>query len=176
MTYDEIVKFHGHRCPGLAIGYRMTLAAMAALGVSRSDDEELVAIVENDACGVDALQFLAGCTFGKGNLIFRDYGKPVFTLFSRKNGKGVRVLFRDAALPEELRGDRERRLEYILAAADEAILTVKEVSVAEPKRARILTTVCCDSCRESVMETRLRTVAGRLLCIPCAGNAPEKSV
>lgn len=31
MTYDEIVRFHGHNCPGLAKGYRMTLAAMAAL-------------------------------------------------------------------------------------------------------------------------------------------------
>jgi formylmethanofuran dehydrogenase subunit E len=28
MTYEEIVHFHGHECPGLAIGYRMATAAM----------------------------------------------------------------------------------------------------------------------------------------------------
>ena len=31
MTYDEIVQFHGHECPGLAIGYRMATAAMETL-------------------------------------------------------------------------------------------------------------------------------------------------
>jgi formylmethanofuran dehydrogenase subunit E len=176
MDYADIVKFHGHSCPGSAIGYRMTLAAMAALGVSRADDEELVAIVENDACGVDALQYLSGCTFGKGNLIFRDYGKPVYTLFSRKSGQGVRVIFLDAALPEELRGDREKRLEYILSAPDDAILVVSKVVVDEPKHAKIYHTVSCDRCHEPVMETRLVTVADRRLCFPCAGDsaAPEK--
>jgi len=171
MEYDEIVQFHGHRCPGLAIGYRMALAAMKNLQVTRSGDEELVAIVENDACGVDALQYLTGCTFGKGNLVFRDYGKPVFTLFSRSSGKGVRVLFLDAAIPAELRGDREGRLMYILSAPDEAILAVTAVSIDEPKRARIYQTVSCDRCREPVMETRLQEINGRRLCIPCAAVA-----
>lgn len=168
MNYDDVVKFHGHSCPGSAVGYRMTLAAMQELGVTRSGDEELVAIVENDACGVDALQYLSGCTFGKGNLIFRDYGKPVYTLFSRSSGKGVRVLFLDAALPEELRDDRQKRLDYILAAPDDAILSVQTISIDVPKQAKIYHSVSCDRCRESVMETRLQGVKGRMLCIPCA--------
>jgi formylmethanofuran dehydrogenase subunit E len=91
MTYEEILKFHGHECPGIAIGYRMAEAAMEELALLRAADEELVAIVENDACGVDAVQCLTGCTFGKGNLIFRDYGKHVYTLYSRKSHVGVRV-------------------------------------------------------------------------------------
>lgn len=48
---------------------------MEALGGGRDIDEEMVAIVENDSCAVDAIQVLTGCTLGKGNLIFRDYGK-----------------------------------------------------------------------------------------------------
>jgi formylmethanofuran dehydrogenase subunit E len=50
----------------------MATAAMESLEMFRAKDEELVAIVENDACGVDALQCVAGCTLGKGNLLFRD--------------------------------------------------------------------------------------------------------
>jgi formylmethanofuran dehydrogenase subunit E len=168
MDYADVVTFHGHSCPGSAIGYRMTLAAMNLLDVTRSGDEELVAIVENDACGVDALQLMTGCTFGKGNLIFKDYGKPVFTLFSRTSGRGVRVLFRDAALPEEMKNDRSKKLEYILSAPDDAILSVNTVSIDEPKPAKIYTTASCDRCREPVMETRLQGVNGRMLCIPCA--------
>lgn len=170
VTFDEAVTFHGHRCPGLAIGFRMTLAAMAALGVSRAGDEELVAISENSACGIDALQLLSGCTCGKGNLILRDFGKPVYTLYSRTTGRGVRVLFRDAAIPAELRGDRDGRLRYILAAADAAILTLAPVNSEPPEKARIFATLTCAGCGEPVMETRLQDVSGRQLCIPCAAK------
>jgi formylmethanofuran dehydrogenase subunit E len=72
--YQQIIEFHGHSCPGLAMGYRMAAAVMDVLKKARAEDEELVAIVENDACGVGALQCLSGCTFGKGNLLFKDYG------------------------------------------------------------------------------------------------------
>ncbi len=32
---------------------------------------------------------ITGCTFGKGNFIYRDYGKTAFTFFNRDTGKGV---------------------------------------------------------------------------------------
>ena len=70
---EETIRFHGHSCPGLALGIR---AAEVALKESeRASDEEVVAVVETDMCGVDAIQYLTGCTFGKGNLIHLDYGK-----------------------------------------------------------------------------------------------------
>lgn len=171
MTFDDAVAFHGHRCPGLAIGFRMTRAAMAALGVSRAGDEELVAISENSACGIDALQLLSGCTCGKGNLFLLDYGKPVYTLYSRTSGRGVRVLFRDDLLPAELRGDREARLAHILAAADAELLTLSAAPGEPPAKAQIVTTLFCAACGEPVMETRLQDMGGRQLCIPCAGKA-----
>ncbi len=64
MTYAEIIRSHGLECPGLAIGYKMAIAAMESLERLRAENEERVAIVENDACGVDALQCITGCTFG----------------------------------------------------------------------------------------------------------------
>ena len=39
VRYDEIVRFHGHECPGLAIGYRLVLAAMEDLAVEHAYDE-----------------------------------------------------------------------------------------------------------------------------------------
>lgn len=168
MRYEEIVKFHGHACPGLAIGYRMASAAMEALKAVRAGDEEIVAIVENDACGVDALQCISGCTFGKGNLIFLDYGKQVYTLYARISGKGVRVIYHGDAIPAELAGDRAARSEYILQAPPEKLLKLTEVVMNDPERARSRPSVLCDRCSEEVMETRLREVDGKRLCIPCA--------
>ena len=78
MTIDPVLvkqatDFHGHWCPGLAIGIRAAEWALKELG--KAPDEEIVAVVETDMCGVDAIQSLTGCTFGKGNLIHKDYGK-----------------------------------------------------------------------------------------------------
>lgn len=59
---------------------------------SHSADEEVVAVVETDIRAVDAVQFLTGCTFGKGNLIHRDYSKNAFTFVCRSDEKAIRVL------------------------------------------------------------------------------------
>ena len=167
MTYKEIVSFHGHECPGLAIGYRMAAAAVDELRSIRSADEELVAIVENDACGVDALQCVTGCTFGKGNLLFRDYGKQVYTVYSRRTRTGVRVLFHGKDITDEMRSDRTALADFILTAPVESIISVKHVSITEPEPAKIRKSVLCPICGEAVMETRTREMQGRAVCIPC---------
>ena len=172
-----VVAFHGHLCPGVLIGYRAAKAGMKALGAKRSEDEELVAIVENDACGVDAVQFMTGCTFGKGNFFFRDYGKQAFTFAVRPSGRAVRVSLRadagrsetDEDAPEEER--RERRIRDLLTLDADALFHVENETVSLPPTARIRESVVCPKCGEKVMATRLRRVGGRDLCIPCAESA-----
>ena len=168
MTYDEIVKFHGHECPGLAIGYRMALAGLEAIESARSEDEEIVSIVENDACGVDALQCVTGCTFGKGNLIFHDYGKHAYTIYSRPLGKAVRVVFNENSLSESIGEALKQLTEWILSAPQENILSVIPVAIPEPAPAAVRDSVFCSICGESVMESRTRIVGGKCVCIPCS--------
>jgi formylmethanofuran dehydrogenase subunit E len=167
-TYKDMIAFHGHSCPGLAIGYRMTKAGLDFLSESRSTDEELVAIVENNACGVDALQYISGCTFGKGNLIFKDYGKHVYTLYDRKTKKGVRVVFNDRTVPEAMKKNRQKFIDWLLSAPEKEVVSLQEVRIDEPEPARIMKTVTCEICGEGVMETRTRKIHGKTACIPCA--------
>jgi formylmethanofuran dehydrogenase subunit E len=174
-SYRDIIAFHGHSCPGLAIGYRMAKAGLNFLAGSRSTDEELVAIVENNACGVDALQVLSGCTFGKGNLIFKDYGKHAYTLYDRTTKRGVRVLFNDRAVPKGMRDNREQFIQWLLTAPEEEIVSVKEEQIEEPEPARIMKSVICAFCGESVMETRIRKIQGKTACIPCAEKIEDSS-
>ena len=165
--YEELIEFHGHSCPGLAIGYRMTKAALSRLSDIEAEDEAIVAIVENDACGVDALQCLTGCTFGKNNLIFKDYGKNVYTLFSRKSKKGVRVLFIPDNIPEDVREDRERFKSWLLAAPESEVVAIRDVVVDEPEPETTMKSVACEYCGEYVLETRTRKLDTRIACIPC---------
>lgn len=85
--WDRAVAFHGHECPGLAIGFKAVEGVIAEFGLDASQlpaiDEELVCITENDACCVDAIQSLLGCTFGKANLIPRLRGKMAFSFYVR---------------------------------------------------------------------------------------------
>jgi formylmethanofuran dehydrogenase subunit E len=175
-TYEKIIAFHGHSCPGLAIGYRMTKAALAFLTGSRSADEELVAIVENNACGVDAVQFLSGCTFGKGNLIFKDYGKHVYTFYDRKTKRGVRVVFNDHSVPEGLREDRKQFIQWLLTAPEDTVVSVKGAQIDEPEPALIRKSVTCAFCGESVMETRTKEINGKLACAPCAERVESSQI
>lgn len=190
--YDDVVAFHGHSCPGLALGYRAGLRALKELGLDRgSSDEEIVAIVENDSCAVDAIQVLTGCTFGKGNLIFKDYGKQVYTIVKRPSGEGVRISI-DYTPPQEteeekgawrryMNGDRSeevlkivhsrkaRKVQAILDASDDEIMKVKRIRIEPPQEAPIYNSVRCENCGEKVAEPRARLRDGRIVCIPCSG-------
>lgn len=85
--WERAVAFHGHECPGLAIGFKAVEGVITEFGLDASQlpviDEELVCITENDACCVDAIQSLLGCTFGKANLIPRLRGKMAFSFYVR---------------------------------------------------------------------------------------------
>jgi len=180
------IQFHGHLCPGLALGYRVSKAALRELKAVRPQDEELVAMVENDSCAVDAIQFITGCTFGKGNFIFRDYGKHVYTFFNRVSGKGVRISedFRgfdtdprfaeikkhqDAGedVAEERKAYLMEKTEAILKADEKVLMTMTPVSSLPPEEAKIRGSAHCSLCNEKFMESRGRVKNGAIVCIPC---------
>jgi formylmethanofuran dehydrogenase subunit E len=169
-TLDEVVQFHGHLCPGLLLGIRMANAAMAALGKPRSEDEEIFSIFENDSCALDAVQYLTGCTAGKGNLFLKDYGKQVLTLAARPSGRGVRVVFTgDRLKPLRADGsvDRKKFVEVLRDAPDDEILKIEHVTVEPPPKARIFATLTCSVCGEGVMEPRATMVDGKPVCPSC---------
>lgn len=176
-TLNHVVSFHGHLCPGLVIGYRAALIALRDLGVTRAQDEELVAMCETDACGVDAIQYLTGCTLGKGNLILRDWGKQVFT-FGRRNavdGRLLRVALRWRERDEEHGRSREEqraeRIQHLLSAPDEELYQVRWVEAPLPEPARVFQTVRCCQCGEGVMEARAHLRDGQPICPACYGEA-----
>ncbi|NLW90359.1 MAG: formylmethanofuran dehydrogenase [Syntrophomonadaceae bacterium] len=185
------IQFHGHICPGLLIGVRAAELAQKQLGIEQDNDEELVAIVENDNCSVDAIQAILGCTFGKGNLIFKDYGKNVWTIISRQSGKALRIAQRFGStagpaserfralngkhdLTDEEAGEKEMLIgelfEKIMSMPAEDLFTWQQVAVKIPDRATIRKTVRCDRCGEGVMETRTISRDGQTLCPECQMN------
>lgn len=161
--WQKVVDFHGHACPGLAIGYKAVEAARAKMGVIFSLDEEVVCVTENDACGVDAIQVLTGCSIGKGNLIYRGTGKMAFSFFKRKDGESLRMIVKPH--PGEM--DRDKRLEYILNAPVDEIFNFMKPAFNLPDAARIFTSIVCESCGEGAPEHKMRLQDGNRVCLDC---------
>ena len=164
----KVVEFHGHYCPGIMWGYLASKIAMKRLGADRAEDEELIAIVENDSCAADAVQVVTGCTFGKGNFFFRDYGKHVYTFALRPSRRAIRIsrLHRDqAAGPED--ETTEEKIVRMLATPAEELFKIQEGTIELPEPAEIRDSVVCPRCGEEVMVTRTREIDGEAVCLSC---------
>lgn len=186
---SKVQAFHGHLCPGLAIGIRVAEQALVEMG-ERPGDEEVVAIVETNNCAVDAIQFITGCTFGKGNLIHLDYGKNAFRFIRRSDGKAIRILVKadaakntntdEEALMQRVREGnasaadlqeaerlRQERIKRILSAPLTDLLVIQKIKPVIPPPAQIFKSVACDACGENTMETRLHLLEGKVYCPEC---------
>ncbi|MEY8000523.1 FmdE family protein [Clostridium sp. Mt-5] len=161
--WNKCVDFHGHKCPGLAIGFRACEAAGKNMNINFSTDEEIVCVTENDSCGVDAVQVMTGCTLGKGNLIYRGTGKMAFSFFNRENGDSIRIVSK----PSKIRMDKEERQKYILEAPIEDIFYIKKPDFQMPKTARVFKTMTCEICGEGVSENKIRMEDGKKVCLDC---------
>jgi formylmethanofuran dehydrogenase subunit E len=148
-------------------------------------------------CGVDAIQFLTGCTFGKGNLIHKDYGKMAFSFYDRGKNVGFRAVLRpdiSGDIGSELRSlmkkvetgtanqeesNRVQKLrnalqERYMKADLEEMFVVTDPGLPAPKQARILASLKCEACGEMAMESRTRRFDGKTLCLPCFEMVEQK--
>ncbi|MBC7237262.1 MAG: tRNA (N6-threonylcarbamoyladenosine(37)-N6)-methyltransferase TrmO, partial [Chloroflexi bacterium] len=191
--------FHGHLCPGLMTGVRAAEIALREIG-PRAADEELVAVVETDNCAVDAIQYLLGCTFGKGNLIHLDHGQSVFTIARRSEGEratAIRIAAKprpsremtpeQQALAERVRSgqaspEEEQAYAALWRERSLAILDMDEgdlfdVQVLDdylvPERAGVHPSIRCERCGRMTMSTRVHRLRGQALCVPCFEQALE---
>jgi formylmethanofuran dehydrogenase subunit E len=162
---QKVIDFHGHLCPGVLIGYRASLIALRQLDTSPSLDEELVATVYTDSCAADAVQVMTHCTFGKGNLVFRDLGKHVFLFSKRSDARSLRIALRYGVLDMD-----KDATKMLLDMPDDILYRIDRVEVELPPPARIYPTIQCSICGEGVMEPRARVKDGKFVCMECAEN------
>jgi formylmethanofuran dehydrogenase subunit E len=163
---------------------------MALREIGSSEDEEIVAVAECDNCSVDAVQFLTGCTIGKGNLRIENLGKTAFRFYRRRDGKAIRIVRKSRPPKQEspretdlrnryvsgtLTPDeqkeyarmRERQCDSIMASELDDLLECKTCDIPVPPRVLMTDSLVCDCCGEEVMETKTRNFRGRTLCLPC---------
>ena len=152
--WEKCVDFHGHHCGGLRIGYAAAMYAMELLNIRFSDNEQVVCIAENDACGVDAIQVMLGCSIGKGNLLFHMTGKQAFSFYNRATGESVRLVLKPKPLnmtPEESKG-------YYFDRTPQQLFDAMETRIPLPTPARIFDSYNCECCGEKTGANWVRQI------------------
>ncbi len=147
VPFSQTVKFHGHICPGLAIGYYASHVAMCWLAEERSPDDEVYAIIESTGCGADAVQAITGCTIGKGNLVVNDNGKQVYIFGIRGSQKAIRIALRPEFTIDQLDPGLQELREKVSASH----ATVEEVDELRRRIERVCRAIL-ESPGESVFE------------------------
>lgn len=190
--------FHGHLCPGVALGVKAGQYAMDYLDRESRGWEEVVAIVDCNNCFVDGLQVVTGCTLGNNGLIYRDLGKTAVTVARRHDGAAVRLavkpdfrerllakyatagpLFDKVMVQQEATAEEHHRFQHLWEAISrrelkeplEEQFVIQTLTIQMPPGSRMFATVRCSRCGEGVMEPKARLKEGQTVCRACAGES-----
>lgn len=188
-------KFHGHKCPAMPNGLRVAAAAMNALGVERTGDSALHAILdlgENHCatCFADGVQVITGCTLGKGNITKTHKGKWALTLIDKKTSRAVRVTpsaqamqankksefftaYREKGVPPTKVPDAvvDPLVTMVMNAPEEKIMIISEVFEypwKEPKHT--FNSFVCEECGEMTVTEYGRIKGDKKVCLDCAAK------
>ncbi len=186
-------KFHGHKCPAMPNGLRVAEAAMNKLGVERTGDSSLHAIVELGdnhcaTCFADGVQVITGCTFGKGNIEKSHKGKWGLTLVDKKTNRAVRAFpkaeamiqtketsffkdYREKGVPPTQVPDEvvQPLVDKVMNAPAEMIMEVSEIfefQWNDPKHS--FSSSVCEGCGEMVIDEYTVIRNGKRVCKDCA--------
>lgn len=164
LSIDDCVRFHGHLCGGVTLGYVMAKFAMEQISAGKED--ALYCICEFQNCMTDAVQMVTGCTAGKGNLAVRPIGKRALTLIRKDTGKGVRVTA-EFQFPSDV--PKSESAMSVFEQAPETFCRAEEVTIPVPQKAASEYGYC-PVCNEEY-NTRVGVKVGEtLMCPDCAAR------
>lgn len=101
LTFGDLEKYHGHVCPGIALGYRATQIALSQLypgEIPLRGDQFVVSGIPR-ACPADAISYVTGARYGKGsegafngNLAFdKTIGASSYIFAGMSTGKAIKL-------------------------------------------------------------------------------------
>jgi formylmethanofuran dehydrogenase subunit E len=164
----KVGEHHGHICGGIALGTKMTLAAMKKLGMEPGvKNKNLIVYVEIDRCMTDAVQVITGCSLGHRSLKHIDYGKFAATFVNLQTGKAIRATIKESF---DSKGPTEEMCRKVETTPDEEMVILQDVKIAIPETdlpGSPRQKAFCASCGERVMDGREVIQGDKILCRGC---------
>ena len=111
LLWKEVVKFHGHECPGLAIGIRACEAIISKMNIKPKEDK-IICITENNTCPVDGIKYVFGCDYDKKNLFYKESDELAFNIFNASNNDSLMIIYKGKNNTDT----KDGYMKYILSA------------------------------------------------------------
>lgn len=169
--FQEAANYHGHACAGIALGTKITLAAMHYLGLDPAQkNKNLIVFVEVDRCMADAVQLITRCTLGHRSLKYVDYGKFAASFVDTASGKAVRATIQEWF---ESKGPIAEVAAKIAEIPDKEMVILEDIRIEIAPNAmpgKALQRCYCQKCGERVMDGREVRKDGQILCRGCGGE------
>ena len=101
LGFGDLEKYHGHICPGIALGYRATLVALAHLypgEIPPRGDQFVVSGIPR-ACPAEAISYITGARYGKGSegafngnlALDKSIGDSCYVFAGMTSGKAIKL-------------------------------------------------------------------------------------
>jgi formylmethanofuran dehydrogenase subunit E len=175
ILFNKAKEFHGHVCPGIVLGTRLTIAGLHALGMDPlQPNKNLIVYMEIDRCGTDAVQSITGCSLGHRSLKHKDYGKFAATFVDTKTNRAVRVSVHEKNRAEHDQLEPKEVIRVLSVVPDDEILQIEHVQLNIPKEDQPglpIGKAVCSQCGEQVSDNRHVVVEGKVLCRNCANGS-----
>ena len=175
ILFNKAKAFHGHVCPGIVLGTRLTIAGMRELGMDpQKPQHNLIVYIEIDRCGADAVQAITGCSLGHRSLKHKDFGKFAATFVDLATRNAVRVAVDEKNRAEHDTLDRTELIRILAECPEAEILKIERVTIDIPDDdipGLPHQKAVCTRCGERVMDNRHILVEGRPVCRNCANGS-----
>lgn len=118
--WEQVIDFHGHTCPEIALGYRVAQIAIRELGIRPASNSELIVTAYTHSCAIDAFQVLNRATYGRGKLRVVEKEQHVYHFQYTGTSEGLQISIQSEIL-EHLVGihdhssTREKQNKYLEA-------------------------------------------------------------
>jgi formylmethanofuran dehydrogenase subunit E len=137
--WELVIDFHGHTCPGIALGFRLAQIAAKELGIRPAPDSECLVKSSTLSCAVDAFQVLNHATVGRGNLIIEEDHQHIYEFFYSGTEEILKYTvspqviehlasFQSASLsPRERQNKLLETIQYIMTIAEAEFSTLERI-------------------------------------------------
>ena len=177
----QSASMHRHLCPRQVLGVRMGILAGKMLGLDIPQERKrLFVFMETDGCAADGVSVSTGCWIGRRTMRIVDFGKVAATFVDTDTDVAYRIhphsesriRAKDYLPVSKSRWHAQR--EAYQHMHDEELLVAKPVELQIDIKAIISRPglrVCCEICREEIINQREWIHEGTVLCRGCAGEA-----
>lgn len=138
--WEQVIDFHGHTCPGIALGYRVAIIAQKELGLRPAPDSELLVKASTHSCALDAFQIINKATVGRGALIIEETHEHIYQFYFTGTQAVLKITLNPSLIdqlssmkqlnlsPREKQNKNLEAIQQILSLEETDFCTIEQVS------------------------------------------------